>query len=215
MILYSFRRCPYAIRARLALTYSQTNCELREVVLKNKPEHLLQISPKATVPVLILPNGHLLEESLDIMQWALTEVEAEADSTQDGWHADINHPLIQENDGMFKHWLDHYKYFDRHPDHPQRYYFDKACSFLIKINDKLLASQGAFIAGKELGFLDAAIFPFVRQFAFVDKQRFDALDLPQLQQWLDHCLASELFSVSMYKYKPWQQGDDIVKMKLL
>lgn len=212
MILYSFRRCPYAIRARLALIHGQISCELREVVLKSKPDHLLQISPKGTVPVMMLPDGSVLEESLAIMQWALINF-AQEDRT--GWHVEVAHPLVKENDDAFKYWLDRYKYFDRYPEQSQDYYFDQACDFLIKINQALTVSPGKYLAGNGLGFLDAAIFPFVRQFAFVDKPRFDSLAMPNLKQWLDSCLSSELFSVAMFKYKPWQQGEDPVKMQLL
>jgi len=108
-ILYSFRRCPYAMRARMAIAASGLQVELREVVLRDKPQALLDISPKATVPVLQTSEGTIIDESLDIMHWALQQ------SDPENWLANIDHDLISNNDGDFKHWLDRYKYADRHP----------------------------------------------------------------------------------------------------
>ncbi|MBL4671739.1 MAG: glutathione S-transferase [Arenicella sp.] len=199
-ILYSFRRCPYAMRARMAINYSGTECELREVVLKNKPESMLKVSPKGTVPV-VIDDGQVIDESLGVMDWAL----AKADP--DDWLSQsLKHPLIQRNDQEFKGNLDHYKYFDRYPEQPQSYYFDKGLEFLNELESLLNADANGqyFLEMPKLNVLDVAIFPFIRQFAMVDKSKFDAQDLPKLQEWLEFLLTSTLFLNVMQKYPAWQ-----------
>lgn len=193
-ILYSFRRCPYAIRARLALQHCQQQVELREVVLKNKPMQMLQASPKGTVPVLVLPDGNIIDESLDIMLWAVQQ-------NANGWQPQDN-DLISHNDFEFKSWLDKYKYADRYPEHTQDYYRDQACAFLQTLN-QILSKQN-FIAGETIGFEDIAIAPFIRQYAFVDKNWFDQTPYPYLQQWLDNFLYGHPFNAAMQKYPQWQ-----------
>ena len=215
-ILYSFRRCPYAIRARLALYYSGVSCELREVVLKSKPSALIAVSPKATVPVLLLGEQQVIEQSIEIVDWALSQ------SDPDHWLANAcNHPLIESCDDTFKYWLDRYKYADRFPEQTPEYYFQKACEFLQEIENELVVANPVMSAltqndGKAISFciaspnisvLDIAIFPFVRQFAFFDKAAFDALELPKLQAWLDYFLDSQLFSSVMSKYSMWIEGE--------
>ncbi len=203
-VLYTFRRCPYAIRARLALWYADINFELREVVLKNKPQSLLEISAKGTVPVLILADGTVLEESIDIMLWALDQPDRDDWSKQS-----LNNLLVELNDGNFKYFLDRYKYFDRHPEKPQQYYQEQACCFIAELESKL--SHGSdWLNGDSQSALDMAIFPFVRQFAFVDKTKFDTLPYPNVQRWLDNLLGSELFQSVMIKYSAWQDGQEPV-----
>lgn len=197
-ILYSFRRCPYAMRARLAIAVSGVPCEWREVKLSAKPAAMLAASPKGTVPVLVLTDGTVIAESLDIMHWALVRHDPEA------WLAGDNADLIATNDGPFKHDLDRYKYPDRHGSDAQ-VYRTSGLEFLRLLDDRL--DGRPFLAGDRRGLADAAIMPFVRQFAAVDREWFDALSLPRLQAWLDRYLASDLFATVMTRVPPWEPGD--------
>ena len=202
-ILYSFRRCPYAMRARLAIIQSHTTVELREVVLKNKPQQLLDISPKATVPVLHLSDGSVIDESLDIMKWAL------GNNDPDNWLdqtiiKDINQ-LIFINDEEFKYYLDRYKYADRFPEQPERYYRQKAELFLANLEQRL--SNQPFLCAEQCTLADSAIFPFIRQFANVDLSWFQASEYKHLNRWLNNHIESSLFLSIMKKYPAWQQGD--------
>ncbi|NNL57627.1 MAG: glutathione S-transferase [Pseudomonadales bacterium] len=199
-ILYSFRRCPYAIRARMALRYAKQIVELREVVLKNKPAAMLQASAKGTVPVLVLPGGQVLEQSLDIMLWAVTQ------SDPEHWQlgSDTQRALIETNDTRFKRQLDRYKYADRHPQHPASFYRAQACTFLSYLNKQL--EQQPFLQGQRAGLADIAIFPFVRQFAFVDPDWFAQCSYSALRGWLQQHLGSALFTGVMQKYPAWQPG---------
>ncbi|MBY8821820.1 glutathione S-transferase [Sphingomonas colocasiae] len=197
-ILYSFRRCPYAMRARLALLVSDTICEIREVKLVAKPAEMVSVSPKATVPVLVLPDGRVIDESLDIMRWALGRNDPE------GWLARGDEALIAANDGPFKHHLDRYKYPDRHASDPAQH--RHAALELLHVLEARLASQPC-LRGDAPGLADAAIMPFVRQFAQTDRAWFDARPLPHLQAWLERRLAAPLFSAAMVRLQPWQAGD--------
>lgn len=201
-ILYSFRRCPYAMRARYAICLAKRNVELREVVLKNKPQSLINISAKATVPVLLLPDGRVVDESLDIMIWALSETQyIEKTSVFDEQLA-----LIQQNDTEFKYWLDRYKYFDRFPEHPQQYYQQQAEKYFCVLEEKL--SKHRFLFGEDISFADIAIMPFIRQFSLVDDS-FNQMPYPYVKAWLALLLNSAFFSGIMKKYVPWQEGDNI------
>jgi len=212
-VLYSFRRCPYAMRARLALLASGTVCTLREVKLSAKPQELLDASPKGTVPVLVLPDGPVIggrvigspvigggviDESLDIMHWALTQ--ADPDHWLDGEDA----ALIAANDGPFKHHLDRYKY-------PHRYDVDPldhraaGVAQLEVLEARLTASP--FLCGAHWTMTDTALAPFVRQFAETDRAWFDALPLPAVQEWLAAFLASPMFAAIMVRWPVWQAGD--------
>lgn len=194
-ILYSFRRCPYAMRARMALMVSGTACYIREVKLSRKPAELIAASPKATVPVMVHATGEVIEESLEIMRWALERNDPEA------WLEREDRPLIEANDGPFKHHLDRYKYPDRHGSDPAEH---RAAGLdLLKVLEGRLASQSN-LCGDERGITDAAIFPFVRQFAETDRAWFDAQPLPRLQAWLRRHLASALFGAIMVRLEPWQ-----------
>lgn len=197
-ILYSFRRCPYAIRARLALLVSETDCELREVKLSAKPEALLAASAKGTVPVLVLPSGEVLDESLDIMRWALGR------SDPQGWRARDDRSLLAENDGPFKHHLDRYKYPDRYGVEPMDHRI-AGLSMLEAIELRLEA--GPYLHGDRCSLTDAAILPFVRQFATVDRPWFDAQALPRTRRWLDAFVTSALFGAAMERFDPWRPGD--------
>jgi len=196
-VLYSFRRCPYAMRARLALAVSGQVCELREVVLRDKPAALLKASAKATVPVLVLPDGTVIDESLDIMRWALERNDPLK------WLAADAATLtrIAGCDGPFKRHLDRYKY-------PNRYQLpngladrDQAADFLRTL-DSTLKSQ-SHLHGASFGLADAAIAPFVRQYAHTDPAWFAAQDWSRLQEWLAAFEASDLFATAMQKFEPW------------
>lgn len=201
-ILYSFRRCPYAIRTRMSLRYASITVELREVFLANKPEAMLMLSAKGTVPVLQL-DSQVLDESLDIMYWALRQADREQWLRPELEAETL--ALITENDGSFKTHLDHYKYWDRYPTQTQEHYRQQAERFLSKL-EGLLANR-PFLLTESATLADIAIFPFIRQFAFVDKGWFDQSSYTGLQQWLDYFLNSPIFVGSMERYSPWQSGD--------
>ena len=198
-ILYSFRRCPYAMRARLALTYAGVQLEYREIELKHKPQAMLDISPKGTVPVLLLPDGQIIDESLDIILWTLEQHDP------DGWlsHQEQALTLIDINDNTFKQWLDKYKYADRYPEHSQVYYREQGEFFLYKLENLLLKHD--YLHDNSPTLVDYAIFPFIRQFAFVDKAWFDHVPYPKLQMWLTQHLQSPLFEKIMVKQPVWVQ----------
>jgi glutathione S-transferase len=187
-ILYSFRRCPYAIRARLALLVCDTAFEVREVKLSDKPAELRAASPKATVPVLVMADGKVIDESLDIMRWALRRRDPE------GWLDGDDAALIAINDGAFKHHLDRYKYPERH--HTDLAGHRDAClEILAALEARLRAAD--HLCGDRRSLTDAAILPFVRQFAAVDRAWFAAQPLPEVQRWLASWLASPLFVQAM------------------
>lgn len=193
------------MRARMALLSADIKTELREVDLRNKPSQMLQVSPKATVPVLVLTDGSILEESLDIMKWSL------AISDPNDWLLNLNkqqlnftNKIIDENDSEFKKNLDQYKYADRFPELNKQETRFKGEAFLVKLDSRL--QQSNYLNGSQLSFLDVAVFPFVRQFAYVDKEWFDASKYTYLQKWLQTLLDSDLFNVVMKKVPAWENG---------
>jgi len=202
-ILYSFRRCPYAMRARLALCISNINVEIREIVLRDKPTHMLEISPKATVPVLRLIDGTVIDESLDIMIYALGRQDPQEWLCEDQQTTDF---LIKRNDRNFKYALDRYKYPDRYPEEDCSKMFDHGADILNDLNARI-EKHGALVEDYNT-LADYAIFPFIRQFANTDRPRFENLKLKPLENWLDDHLKSDLFQTIMHKYTPWQEGDD-------
>ena len=189
----------------MAIACAQTPVELREVVLNDKPTELLVCSPKATVPVLQLPDGSLLEESLDIMYWALRQHDPEHWLSDDPDTQDETRGLIEHNDGPFKLRLDHYKYAVRHPEHPPEHYRRQAAQTLTSIEARL--SQQPYLLGARAGLADIALFPFIRQLAFVDKGWFDQAPFPRLQNWLQTLLDSPWFQTVMKKQPAWRPGD--------
>lgn len=209
-ILYSFRRCPYAMRARLAcaLFLPSQSLELREVVLKNKPAELIEISPKATVPVLQLANGKVIDESRDIAFWALEQASAliQAQYLPTHLHLDIEE-LIDENDGSFKWALDRYKYADRYEE-SEKHYREMGEVFLAKL--ERLLENNRYLLTNEMTLADIAIFPFVRQFAHVDKNWFLQSPYPKLIRWYSELVESELLKSIMEKYQPWQANNDSI-----
>ena len=213
-VLYSFRRCPYAIRARLALAVSGIEYELREVVLKNKPPQLLVASAKGTVPVLVLAGGGVIDESLDVMRWAL------AQNDPLGWlnHAPLDDmlTLIAKNDGPFKRALDRYKYPHRYPlesyDAPAEFALsqrDEASRWLDTLDERIRSGgiRDGWIFGSHASLADMALLPFVRQFAHTDKSWFAAQPWPHIQSWLARFEASELFASVMQKAPAWLADD--------
>lgn len=206
-VLYSFRRCPYAMRARLALAVAEQICELREVVLSRKPDELRQASAKATVPVLVDIDGRVMEESIDIMLWALQRndplnwlpgEETMAETLQ--W--------VTRCDGEFKQQLDHYKY-------PSRFDIVDRCEprqlaspFLADLNQHL--GQSPYLAGRHWGLVDAALAPFVRQFAHTDSTWFASQPWPELQAWLNAFEASALFISILTVHPPWHFGQKTI-----
>ena len=204
--LYSFRRCPYAMRARLGLLFADLPVELREITLKNKPAKMLAISPKGTVPVLQLADGVVIEESRDIMEWALEQQDPQELLNPKTLHQ--GNTLIEQNDQEFKHWLDRYKYADRHLEITQTEYRKKGEAFL-QILEELL-TKNTYLLGDSVTIADIGIMPFVRQFAHVDRDVFYSLPYPKLQIWLKNWLAHPLFIQAMTKFQPWQDGDEPV-----
>jgi len=204
--LYTFRRCPYAMRARLALLFANVPVELREITLKNKPEHMLTISPKGTVPVLQITDDTVIEESLEVMMWALKQ--ADPQGLLDEKSQSQAKSLIGQNDNEFKQWLDRYKYADRHPEMTQSEYREKGEVFLQVLES--LLTDNIYLLGDNPTIADIGIMPFVRQFAHVDREVFYNLPYPNLQRWLQHWLEHPLFVQAMTKFQPWQEGDEMV-----
>ena len=200
-ILYSFRRCPFAIRARLAVAASGIVCHLREVKLSAKPQAMLAASPKGTVPVLVLPDGKVVDQSLDIMHWALGQGDPEL------WLMRDDPELIARNDGPFRQDLDRYKYPERHKGDPLEHRA-LGLAFLRDL-DARLAAHGQ-LCGPTRGLADMAIMPFVRQFSAVDAAWFEAQSLPHLKRWLAGHLGSALFEQVMVRFTPWKDGDEPV-----
>jgi glutathione S-transferase len=207
--LYTFRRCPYAIRARMALAYAGVEFELREVVLRDKPASMLALSEKGTVPVLRF-GDEVIDESLAIVEWALQQ------NDPSGWKMFASpqlltmSALIELCDREFKYWLDRYKYADRYPEQQPQYYRTQCEVFLGSLELRLDPQQqgGSFLFGANLCYADVAIFPFVRQFSFVDKDWFDASSYPHLHAWLESHLSSDLFLRVMDKYPQWRLGHE-------
>jgi len=204
--LYSFRRCPYAMRARLGVLFAGLQVELREVTLKNKPAQMLAINPKGTVPVLRLADGAVIDESRDIMVWALEQQDPQG--LLDATVLDQANALIEQNDNEFKYWLDRYKYADRHVEMTQTEYRQRGEGFL-QVLESLLESR-AYLLGDAPTIADIGVMPFVRQFAHVDRDVFNQLPYPNLQRWLQGWLAHPLFLQTMIKVPVWQEGDEVV-----
>jgi len=194
------------MRARLGLLFAEVPVALREIVLKNKPAPMLAISPKGTVPVLQLSEGRVIEESREIMEWALAQQDPQG--LLDSETLSQAQALIDTNDNEFKHWLDRYKYADRHVEMTQTEYRQQGEVFLQVLEE--LLSQNAYLLGDKPSLADIGIMPFVRQFAHVDRKVFYALPYPNLQQWLQYWLEHPIFLQAMTKFTPWQEGDDLV-----
>ena len=206
-VLYSFRRCPYAMRARLAIAASGVSVELREIVLRDKAPEMLTASPKGTVPVLVTEEGRVVEESLDIMFWALRQHDPQGWLALDNAAMKIAKSLITRAETEFKDNLDRYKYASRYEGaDPLQSRADAA--LFLKDLDLLLQGQ-RFLLGDASTIAAFAILPFIRQFANVDRIWYDAQDWPNLLRWLEEFLASPAFVRIMQKYPKWQAGDPV------
>ena len=195
-LLYTYRRCPYAMRARMALLVAGIAFDAYEVSLRDKPSEMLALSAKGSVPVMLLPDGQVLDQSWDIMQWALTQ-----QATDDWWSAGQspeNLEWLAKNDGDFKFHLDRYKYPERY-EHADRIIHRETVfkSFLLPLNTRL--ERMGYLGGAEPCATDIAIFPFVRQFAAVEPEWFAQQAISTLQSWLANWLASDLFAQCMQK----------------
>ena len=211
-VLYSYRRCPYAMRARMAIMASGMQVEQREIVFWNKPSEMLDASPKSTVPVLILPDGQVIDESRDIMLWALTQSDALdwlPAKTEDDYAEMM--ALIDYCDGDFKTNLDLYKYAERFPEALPEVYRARGEVFIKRLESQLSKNRvndslAVLFKGK-VGLVDVALFPFVRQFAHVDKVWFEDSKYPAIQAWLSYFLESDIFKSVMKNRPVWQLGD--------
>jgi len=194
-VLYSFRRCPYAMRARMALHHAGIVLEHREILLKNKPPSMLVASKKGTVPVLVLGDGEVIDESWEVVQWALSQNDPDNWLGTDHCFLDQARSLVEECDGEFKQALDHYKYADRYPQDAE-VYREQAMPFLLKLDHML--TKNRYLLADHCSIADIAIMPFVRQFAFVDIEWFSNNELAHLQRWL-----TTLFTKIMEKRPLW------------
>ena len=205
-IFWSFRRCPYAMRARLAVCSAGIRVELREILLRDKPDAFLDASPKGTVPVVELADGTVLEESRDVMPWALSQ------NDPDGWlnvqHRDPDHTaaFLDALDGPFKTHLDRYKYASRFDPATALEHRAAGAAMLAQFDARLANQTG--LSGEKNGLLDFAALPFVRQFRIADSAWFDAQPWPHLHSWLQAFLESHQFASVMKKYTVWQEGND-------
>ncbi|MBO1923935.1 glutathione S-transferase [Thiomicrorhabdus sp. 6S3-12] len=204
-VLYSYRRCPYAMRARLALYFSGIQVEQREIVFWDKPDEMLAASAKGTIPVLLLPGGEVLDESWDIMCWALKDKMGKSPLyPQDVQQQQLLMALIEENDTSFKANLDAYKYPEQFPEIPAEQARAQGELFLRTLEACLQNSR--YLLGDSLTIADLAIFPFVRQFAHVDKAWFTQAAYPALQAWLHRHLDSGYFKAVMKNRPVWRRG---------
>ncbi|WP_256440748.1 glutathione S-transferase [Polynucleobacter sp. MG-5-Ahmo-C2] len=197
-ILYSYRRCPYAMRARMALKYAGIELEHREIALREKPKAMLLASSKGTVPVLCI-DGQVIDQSLDIIHWALDK------SDPDGWKnvdESMANCWIEKNDGQFKILLDQYKYPNRYPGLNQDEVLNTTLELMLKPIEIALQAN-PYLMGNKLSWVDVAIFPFIRQFAGVNPPRFAALPLTATRRWLTQHIESQLFQSVMEKHPTW------------
>jgi glutathione S-transferase len=206
-ILYSFKRCPYAMRARMALKLAEIKCEIREVRLNNKPEHMLKISPKGTVPVLILEN-RIIDESIEIIDWVLKNNHVFGRNLSDT-NIQFTEETISIFDNQFKYHLDRYKYSTRYKDINVKDH-QKQCMTILKSLDKKIANTRWFI-DDNLNKLDISILPFIRQFRIADSEWFDAQkEIKSIQRVLNNFLESELFKDVMFAYDEWRKDSKAV-----
>ncbi len=202
-VLWSYRRCPYAMRARMAIYLSGKQVEQREIVFWEKPQPMLEASPKGTVPVLVLPSGEVIDESRDIINWAFADMDIALFSalTDQTLSQKVN-KWIDRNDNDFKPWLDKYKYSDRFPEQPPEFYRQQGETFLIEIEKALAANS--FLLANAMSLADIAVFPFIRQFVNVDKNWFEEAHYPKLKQWLAYMLESDAFKMVMKNRPVWE-----------
>lgn len=200
-ILYTFRRCPYAMRGRMALSLLKTQIEVREILLRDKPASMLKISPKGTVPVFLTKDGQVIDESLDLVVWAIAE---NCPQWLKFGGLDIQKAYVEKFDQEFKPLLDAYKYNRSDAEHPATYYRNRAKTWLDELDHCL--QKHNYLLGDVPQMQDIALMPFIRQFAFVDKQWFDQQPRPNLIRWLDAWLNNDLFTSIMTKFPKWDEG---------
>jgi len=203
-VLYSFRRCPYAMRARMALAKAGINVRLREILLRDKPQEMLDASPKGTVPVLVPGDGEAIDESLAVMRWALGQNDPDRWLSPQVGTLDDMLALIAENDGPFKHHLDRYKYSTRYEDADEAQHRAEGEKYLRLLDARL--QKTAYLFGDRIALADIAIFPFVRQFRIADMNWFDAQNWDGLKRWLTEMMDSGLFNSVMQKYPLWKEA---------
>ncbi len=206
-ILYSFKRCPYAMRARMALLLAEIKCEIREIRLSNKPEHMLEISPKGTVPILILEDK-VIDESYDIVNWTIEESNI-FNHNLVSEQMDLTESLIRKFDDEFKHHLDRYKYATRYENTDSGFHRAECLKILIDL--EAITSKGKWIFGENLNKLDISILPFIRQFRIANPEWFDSLEeIGKIKKTLNNYLDSEEFKKIMFKYDEWKFGSEPV-----
>ena len=205
-ILYSFKRCPYAMRARMALQLTNIKCEIREVRLNNKPKHMLEVSPKGTVPVLIL-NDRTIEESMEVIDWALNQKNVFEGNLKEN-QIKISNDLIERFDDKFKYHLDRYKYASRYGDVDEIHHRKKCEKILLEIED--IISDEEWFFGKKINKLDISILPFIRQFRIADPDWFDNhKGLTKVKNYLHNILASNLLKDVMINYDVWKEESEM------
>ena len=202
-ILYSFKRCPYAMRARMAIKLANISCEIREIKLNNKPDHMLEVSPKGTVPVLILENK-IIDESNEIIKWALDQVDV-FEGNLNKYELNLSEELINIFDIKFKFHLDRYKYANRYDDFSKKDHRSECMKILDELNERI--SNKKWIFGKNINKLDISILPFIRQFRIADPKWFDdQTSIPNIKRILKNFFESKLLKETMINYKVWEEG---------
>jgi glutathione S-transferase len=211
-ILYSFKRCPYAMRARMAIKLANISCEIREIKLNNKPDHMLEISPKGTVPVLILENK-IIVESNEIIEWALDQVDV-FKGNLNNYEINLSEDLINIFDVKFKFHLDRYKYANRYDDSSNEDHRSECMKILDELN--IIISKEKWIFGKNINKLDISILPFIRQFRIADPKWFDnQTSIPNIKRILNTFFESKLLKEIMINYKVWEEGSKPVYFPIL
>ena len=207
-ILYSFKRCPYAMRARMALCLSKTIVELREVSLRNKPQSMLEISPKGTVPVLLLDDGSVIDESIEIIEWCINNKKDMFKDTLNKDQVLFTEDAIKLFDEKFKFHLDRYKYASRYENVDATSHKD-ACLDILKTLDKYINNTKWFFSNN-INKIDISVLPFIRQFRIADPEWFDAnQDIPNIQIWLKNFLQSKLLNIVMVNFEVWEPNNPI------
>lgn len=203
-VFYSRRRCPYCMRAHMALRYAGITAELREVDLKKYPPQALAKSPGASIPVLLLPDGRVIDESWDIVKWALEQNDPDNWCGVNGEYMLDAEILIETNDFSFKEDLDHYKYAKRYPEYSAEHYRQLCEEFIEELEEML--TDHRYLLAEQLSLADIGVFPFIRQFSLVDKKWFAAAPYPRVRQWLNGLIKTELFQHVFQKHDIWREG---------
>ena len=205
-ILYSFHQCPFCLRARVALKYASLKIILRDVELNNLPAEALAVSSHATVPSLVINDDEYLDESWDIVKWAVQQDDSDNWLGEDNAYLQDAEMLLEINDHSFKEDLKGYKDREHHPEQPMPYYRQRGEEFLEELNEMLVENN--FLLAPHITIADIGVFPLVREFAMVDKVWFDKTPYPKLQAWLENIIDSEWFKAAMQENEIWQAGND-------